>query len=85
MNVTLCLSADEVLGQRQQDGVTAAEEALEATESNSNTPADESQPGIYTEHVFTDPLGVQNSRDTPSSYTQRCEAPHVSQSCVITV
>lgn len=62
---------DEVLGQRQQDGVTAAEEALEATESNSNTPADESQPGIYTEHVFTDPLGVQNSRDTPSSYTQR--------------
>ncbi|XP_016382761.1 C-Jun-amino-terminal kinase-interacting protein 4 isoform X4 [Sinocyclocheilus rhinocerous] len=62
---------DEVLGQRQQDGVTAAEEALEATESNSNTPADENQPGIYTEHVFTDPLGVQNSRDTPSSYTQR--------------
>uniref|UniRef100_A0A673IS10 C-Jun-amino-terminal kinase-interacting protein 4 n=1 Tax=Sinocyclocheilus rhinocerous TaxID=307959 RepID=A0A673IS10_9TELE len=54
-----------------QDGVTAAEEALEATESNSNTPADENQPGIYTEHVFTDPLGVQNSRDTPSSYTQR--------------
>uniref|UniRef100_A0A8C0YKR0 C-Jun-amino-terminal kinase-interacting protein 4 n=1 Tax=Cyprinus carpio carpio TaxID=630221 RepID=A0A8C0YKR0_CYPCA len=62
----------EVLAQRQQDGVTAAEEALEATESNSNTPADESQPGIYTEHVFTDPLGVQNSRDTLSSYTQRC-------------
>lgn len=62
---------DEVLGQRQQDGAAAAEEALEATESNSNTPADESQPGIYTEHVFTDPLGVQNSRDTPSSYTQR--------------
>ncbi|XP_059387655.1 C-Jun-amino-terminal kinase-interacting protein 4 isoform X2 [Carassius carassius] len=62
---------DEVMAQRQQDGETAAEEALEATESNSNTPADESQPGIYTEHVFTDPLGVQNSRDTPSSYTQR--------------
>ncbi|XP_026133186.1 C-Jun-amino-terminal kinase-interacting protein 4 isoform X7 [Carassius auratus] len=62
---------DEVLAQRQQDGETTAEEALEATESNSNTPADESQPGIYTEHVFTDPLGVQNSRDTPSSYTQR--------------
>uniref|UniRef100_A0A671LMG2 C-Jun-amino-terminal kinase-interacting protein 4 n=1 Tax=Sinocyclocheilus anshuiensis TaxID=1608454 RepID=A0A671LMG2_9TELE len=40
----------------------AAEEALEATESHSNTPADESRPGIYTEHVFT---------DTPSSYTQR--------------
>uniref|UniRef100_A0A8C2CBH2 C-Jun-amino-terminal kinase-interacting protein 4 n=1 Tax=Cyprinus carpio TaxID=7962 RepID=A0A8C2CBH2_CYPCA len=71
MNETLRLSADEVLAQRQQDRVTAAEEALEATESNSNTPADESQPGIYTEHVFTDPLGVQNSRDTLSSYTQR--------------
>lgn len=65
------LSADEVLGQRRQDAVTAAEEALEATESTSNTPADESQTGIYTEHVFTDPLGVQNSRDTPSNYTQR--------------
>ncbi|XP_048027379.1 C-Jun-amino-terminal kinase-interacting protein 4 isoform X1 [Megalobrama amblycephala] len=62
---------DEVLGQRRQDAVTAAEEALEATESTSNTPADESQTGIYTEHVFTDPLGVQNSRDTPSNYTQR--------------
>ncbi|XP_073685038.1 C-Jun-amino-terminal kinase-interacting protein 4 isoform X3 [Garra rufa] len=74
---TVCINSmessdpDEVLGQRQQDGVTAAEEALEATESNSNTPGDESQPGIYTEHVFTDPLGVQNSRDTPSNYTQR--------------
>uniref|UniRef100_A0A671LLM2 RH2 domain-containing protein n=1 Tax=Sinocyclocheilus anshuiensis TaxID=1608454 RepID=A0A671LLM2_9TELE len=45
------------------DEVAAAEEALEATESHSNTPADESRPGIYTEHVFT---------DTPSSYTQRC-------------
>ncbi|XP_016348582.1 C-Jun-amino-terminal kinase-interacting protein 4 isoform X2 [Sinocyclocheilus anshuiensis] len=44
------------------DEVAAAEEALEATESHSNTPADESRPGIYTEHVFT---------DTPSSYTQR--------------
>ncbi|KAL1263874.1 hypothetical protein QQF64_004229, partial [Cirrhinus molitorella] len=74
---TVCINSiessdnDEILGQRQQDGVTAAEEALEATESNSNTPGDESQPGIYTEHVFTDPLGVQNSRDTLSNYTQR--------------
>ncbi|XP_051958405.1 C-Jun-amino-terminal kinase-interacting protein 4 isoform X1 [Xyrauchen texanus] len=63
--------SDEVLGQYRKDAVTAAEEALEATESSSNTPADESQPGIYTEHVFTDPLGVQNSRDTPLTYTQR--------------
>uniref|UniRef100_A0A671Q896 C-Jun-amino-terminal kinase-interacting protein 4-like n=1 Tax=Sinocyclocheilus anshuiensis TaxID=1608454 RepID=A0A671Q896_9TELE len=83
---TVCTNSIESsdTGNTASDGVTAAEEALEATESNSNTPADENQPGIYTEHVFTDPLGVQNSRDTPSSYTQRCVALHVSQS-VITV
>lgn len=63
--------SDDVLEQRTQVGVAAAEEALEATESSSTTPAEEGQPGIYTEHVFTDPLGVQNNRDTPSSYTQR--------------
>ncbi|KAK3529325.1 hypothetical protein QTP70_029151 [Hemibagrus guttatus] len=61
----------DVLEQRRQVGVAAAEEALEATESSNTTPAEEGQPGIYTEHVFTDPLGVQNHRDTVSSYTQR--------------
>lgn len=61
-----------MLEQRRQVGVAAAEEALEATESSNTTPAEEGQSGIYTEHVFTDPLGVQNHRDTPSSYTQRC-------------
>ncbi|KAB5555386.1 hypothetical protein PHYPO_G00033440 [Pangasianodon hypophthalmus] len=61
----------DVLEQRRQVGVAAAEEALEATESSNTTPAEEGQPGIYTEHVFTDPLGVQNNRDTLSSYTQR--------------
>ncbi|XP_017338929.1 C-Jun-amino-terminal kinase-interacting protein 4 isoform X3 [Ictalurus punctatus] len=61
----------DVLEQRRQPGVAAAEEALEATESSNTTPAEESQPGIYTEHVFTDPLGVQNNRDPLSSYTQR--------------
>ncbi|XP_047673166.1 C-Jun-amino-terminal kinase-interacting protein 4 isoform X3 [Tachysurus fulvidraco] len=61
----------DVLEQRTQVGVTAAEEALEATESSNSTPAEEDQPGIYTEHVFTDPLGVQNPGDTLSSYTQR--------------
>ncbi|XP_051968596.1 C-Jun-amino-terminal kinase-interacting protein 4-like isoform X2 [Xyrauchen texanus] len=71
---TVCTNAiestdsDEVLGGHRQAAVTAAEEALEATESSSNTPADESQPGIYTEHIFTDPLGVQK---TPPTYTQR--------------
>ncbi|KAK7123209.1 hypothetical protein R3I94_020111 [Phoxinus phoxinus] len=64
-------NSDEVLCERRPDAVTSAEEALEATESSTSTPVDESQTGIYTEHVFTDPLGVQNSRDTPSSYSQR--------------
>ncbi|XP_039509764.1 C-Jun-amino-terminal kinase-interacting protein 4 isoform X4 [Pimephales promelas] len=64
-------SGDAVLGQHRPDAAPSAEEALEATESSTSTPVDESQTGIYTEHVFTDPLGVQNSRDTPSSYTQR--------------
>lgn len=62
----------DVLEQRRQVGVAAAEEALEATESSNTTPVEEGQSGIYTEHVFTDPLGVQSSRNTPSSYTQRC-------------
>ncbi|MCJ8738358.1 hypothetical protein PDJAM_G00034870 [Pangasius djambal] len=61
----------DVLEQCRQVGVAAAEEALEATESSNTTPAEEGHPGIYTEHVFTDPLGVQNNRDTLSSYTQR--------------
>lgn len=61
-----------MLEQRGQVGVAMAEEALEATESSNATPAEEGQAGIYTEHVFTDPLGVQNNRDTTSSYTQRC-------------
>uniref|UniRef100_A0A8C1IP47 RH2 domain-containing protein n=1 Tax=Cyprinus carpio TaxID=7962 RepID=A0A8C1IP47_CYPCA len=72
---TVCTNTVESsgTGNTASDTITlTAEEALEATESNSNTPADESQPGIYTEHVFTDPLGVQNTRDTLSSYTQRC-------------
>ncbi|XP_029692725.1 C-Jun-amino-terminal kinase-interacting protein 4-like isoform X6 [Takifugu rubripes] len=49
-----------------EDGVPPAEEATEATEANAGVGdegedqgADPSQPGIYTEHVFTDPLGVE--------------------------
>ncbi|XP_061080686.1 C-Jun-amino-terminal kinase-interacting protein 4 isoform X3 [Conger conger] len=57
-----------------EDGVPTAEEATEATEASAG-PADEgldvSQPGIYTEHVFTDPLGVQNTPDTPPTYPRR--------------
>ncbi|XP_029913051.1 sperm associated antigen 9a isoform X4 [Myripristis murdjan] len=48
-----------------EDGVPTAEEATEATEANAGVGegeegqgVDQTQPGIYTEHVFTDPLGV---------------------------
>ncbi|XP_029015522.1 sperm associated antigen 9a isoform X4 [Betta splendens] len=48
-----------------EDGVPMAEEATEATEANAGVGdegedqgMDPNQPGIYTEHVFTDPLGV---------------------------
>ncbi|KAJ7984776.1 hypothetical protein DPEC_G00358290 [Dallia pectoralis] len=56
--------------------IKAAEEATEATEASAG-PAhpdhDMTQRGVYTEHVFTDPLGAQNTSpvDTPASYTQR--------------
>lgn len=50
-----------------EDGVPPAEEATEATEANAGVGdegeedqgVDQNQPGIYTEHVFTDPLGVE--------------------------
>uniref|UniRef100_A0A8C9SDS4 C-Jun-amino-terminal kinase-interacting protein 4 n=1 Tax=Scleropages formosus TaxID=113540 RepID=A0A8C9SDS4_SCLFO len=53
-------------------GDTGAEEATEATEASAGTGEegeglDMSQPGIYTEHVFTDPLGVQDPADPQSS------------------
>ncbi|KAM9392791.1 sperm associated antigen 9a isoform 1-T1 [Pholidichthys leucotaenia] len=61
-----------------EDGVPPAEEATEATEANAGVGeegledqgADQNQPGIYTEHVFTDPLGVEPT-DSPSAETQR--------------
>ncbi|CAG04118.1 unnamed protein product, partial [Tetraodon nigroviridis] len=56
-----------------EDGVPPAEEATEATEANAGVGDEEedqgvdlNQPGIYTEHVFTDPLGVEPS-DSPQS------------------
>ncbi|XP_049926164.1 C-Jun-amino-terminal kinase-interacting protein 4-like isoform X5 [Epinephelus moara] len=61
-----------------EDGVPTAEEATEATEANAGMGeegeeeqgADQNQPGIYTEHVFTDPLGV-GPTDSPSADTER--------------
>uniref|UniRef100_A0A8C4P0U9 C-Jun-amino-terminal kinase-interacting protein 4 n=1 Tax=Dicentrarchus labrax TaxID=13489 RepID=A0A8C4P0U9_DICLA len=57
-----------------EDGVPTAEEATEATEANAGVGeegeedqgADQNQPGIYTEHVFTDPLGVGPTDSSPS-------------------
>lgn len=51
------------------DNVPTAEEATEATEagdSPTDDVADITQAGIYTEHVFTDPLGVQTTSDDTS-------------------
>ncbi|XP_070703304.1 sperm associated antigen 9a isoform X3 [Pempheris klunzingeri] len=61
-----------------EDGVPTAEEATEATEANAGVGedgeedqgADQNQPGIYTEHVFTDPLGVGPTDSSPAD-TQR--------------
>ncbi|XP_044034081.1 C-Jun-amino-terminal kinase-interacting protein 4 isoform X5 [Siniperca chuatsi] len=49
-----------------------AEEATEATEASAG-PADqrESLRGVYTEHVFTDPLGAQQTAEAPANYSQR--------------
>ncbi|XP_062294380.1 sperm associated antigen 9a isoform X2 [Scomber scombrus] len=61
-----------------EDGVPTAEEATEATEANAGVGAegeedqgaDQNQPGMYTEHVFTDPLGVGPTESSPVD-TQR--------------
>lgn len=63
-----------------EDGVPTAEEATEATEANAgmgeegeeDQGADQNQPGIYTEHVFTDPLGVEPT-DSLVAESQRWE------------
>ncbi|XP_051272669.1 C-Jun-amino-terminal kinase-interacting protein 4 isoform X3 [Dicentrarchus labrax] len=49
-----------------------AEEATEATEASAG-PADqrESLRGAYTEHVFTDPLGAQQTAEALANYSQR--------------
>ncbi|MCI4385140.1 hypothetical protein PGIGA_G00046960 [Pangasianodon gigas] len=51
-----------------EDGVPTAEEATEATEEEEEAPGTEtSQPGIYTEHVFTDPLGAQPTESSTAT------------------
>uniref|UniRef100_A0A673AMW6 Sperm associated antigen 9a n=1 Tax=Sphaeramia orbicularis TaxID=375764 RepID=A0A673AMW6_9TELE len=64
-----------------EDGVPTAEEATEATEANAGVGEDgeegqgmdQNQPGIYTEHVFTDPLGVGPTDSSPDSETSEGE------------
>uniref|UniRef100_A0AAY4EVX6 RH2 domain-containing protein n=1 Tax=Denticeps clupeoides TaxID=299321 RepID=A0AAY4EVX6_9TELE len=47
----------------------SAEEAMEATENSMSADGAEfPQPGVYTEHEFTDPLGVQHTAETPSMF-----------------
>ncbi|XP_040922550.1 C-Jun-amino-terminal kinase-interacting protein 4 isoform X7 [Toxotes jaculatrix] len=58
-----------------KDGQTEsrpAEEATEATEASAGL-ADHTETlrGVYTEHVFTDPLGAQQTAETPANYSQR--------------
>ncbi|XP_075417710.1 C-Jun-amino-terminal kinase-interacting protein 4 isoform X2 [Tenrec ecaudatus] len=53
------------------ENVPTAEEATEATEGNGGSADDAvdiSQTGVYTEHVFTDPLGVQMPEDLSPVY-----------------
>ncbi|KAM3860087.1 C-Jun-amino-terminal kinase-interacting protein 4 [Diretmus argenteus] len=52
--------------------VETPEEATEATEASAG-PAEQREGlrGVYTEHVFTDPLGAQQTAETPTNYTQR--------------
>ncbi|KAM3597896.1 uncharacterized protein V6R79_010851 [Siganus canaliculatus] len=65
-----------------EDSVLPAEEATEATEANAGVGeegeeeqgVDQNQPGIYTEHVFTDPLGV-GPADSPPADAQRDSRP----------
>ncbi|XP_064172035.1 C-Jun-amino-terminal kinase-interacting protein 4-like isoform X2 [Anguilla rostrata] len=64
-----------------EDDVTAAEEATEATEASEGGGEGEAgegegldinRPIVFTEHVFTDPLGAQITKDAPAHpYMQR--------------
>ncbi|KAM6376705.1 C-Jun-amino-terminal kinase-interacting protein 4 isoform 1-T1 [Pluvialis apricaria] len=59
------------------ENIPTAEEATEATEVNAGTgedAADIAQTGVYTEHVFTDPLGVQNTTEASPVYQPSTES-----------
>uniref|UniRef100_A0A3B5AAF7 C-Jun-amino-terminal kinase-interacting protein 4-like n=1 Tax=Stegastes partitus TaxID=144197 RepID=A0A3B5AAF7_9TELE len=66
---------DSVLGGITVVGSSDFNEATEATETSAGF-ADqrESLRGVYTEHVFTDPLGAQQTAETPANYSQSRES-----------
>uniref|UniRef100_A0A673AMP9 C-Jun-amino-terminal kinase-interacting protein 4 n=1 Tax=Sphaeramia orbicularis TaxID=375764 RepID=A0A673AMP9_9TELE len=78
---TAGLGVSETPAEHSEDGVPTAEEATEATEANAGVGEDgeegqgmdQNQPGIYTEHVFTDPLGVGPTDSSPDSETSEGE------------
>ncbi|XP_063031869.1 C-Jun-amino-terminal kinase-interacting protein 4 isoform X1 [Melospiza melodia melodia] len=60
------------------ENIPTAEEATEATEVNAGTgedTADIAQTGVYTEHVFTDPLGVQHTTEASPVYQPKYLVP----------
>ncbi|XP_068769426.1 C-Jun-amino-terminal kinase-interacting protein 4 isoform X2 [Struthio camelus] len=60
-----------------EENIPTAEEATEATEVNAGAgedTADTAQTGVYTEHVFTDPLGVQNTAESSPVYQPSSES-----------
>ncbi|XP_039990819.1 C-Jun-amino-terminal kinase-interacting protein 4 isoform X3 [Xiphias gladius] len=59
-------------GKDEETESRPAEEATEATEASAGL-ADQRETlrGVYTEHVFTDPLGAQQTAETPANYSQR--------------
>ncbi|XP_025902567.1 C-Jun-amino-terminal kinase-interacting protein 4 isoform X3 [Nothoprocta perdicaria] len=58
------------------ENIPTAEEATEATEVNTGVEdtSDTSQTGVYTEHIFTDPLGVQNTTESSPVYQPSSES-----------
>lgn len=71
---SLCSTDTATESNSVDDNIPTAEEATEATEVNAGTgedPADIAQTGVYTEHVFTDPLGVQNTTEASPVYQPR--------------
>ncbi|XP_062976280.1 C-Jun-amino-terminal kinase-interacting protein 4 isoform X3 [Elgaria multicarinata webbii] len=59
------------------ENIQTAEEATEATEVNAGSGeevADIAQTGVYTEHVFTDPLGVQDTVEGSPAFQPSSES-----------